>query len=437
MAHDERRGQSPIRMAYLFQNANAIFHKPGAPELHILHTIRGMQERGHEAHLLALQPKRWFLFSNDLEAITSGSQAAFHPIRAGLSGSAAFRLVESGIRFAQTRVRFPYLGLFDDFRMYETSAALLQGFDLIHERYNGAVYGGLLASKKLKIPYILETNADMFEQKRSQGTQLRGLQEWKAIRHARYSYAQATRIICVSDELRDHLIEEWEVPAEKAVVLPCAADVHLFGKPYDTARVRAELGVDGSPVVMWVGGFFLWHNLPFLLRGFCRVLQSAPDAKLVLIGDGRTKDAVEAEIRSLGIGNSVILTGRIPYERVPEYIAAADVTVSASEYFPGFGGTPLKLFEYMAAGKAIVAVRMSQAAAVIDDRVNGVLIDPGDLEGFAAAIAELIHDPQERDRLGRNARQRAVEKHSWEHYAQALEEIYCETLDSFSAGSLK
>lgn len=434
MARGERRGHSPIRMAYLFQNTNAVFHRPGAPELHILHTIRGMQERGHEAHLLALQPKRLFLFSDDLEAITSGSQAAFRPIRAGLSGTAAFRLVESGIRYVQTRARLSYLGLFDDMRMAETSTALLRGFDLIHERYNGAVYGGLLASQKLKIPYILETNADMFEQKRSQGTQLRGVQEWKAIRHARYSYAQATRIICVSAELRDHLVQEWGVPAEKAVVLPCAADVHLFGKAYDTARVRAELSLDGSPVVMWVGGFYLWHNLSFLLRGFCQVLQSTPNAKLVLIGEGRTKEAVEAEIRELGIGRAVILTGRVPYERVPEYIAAADVTVSASEYFPGFGGTPLKLFEYMAAGKAIVAVRMSQAAAVIDDRVNGLLVDPGDLDGFVASIVELLHDRQERERLGRNARQRAVEQHSWEHYAEALEEIYCEALESYTAG---
>ncbi len=95
--------------------------------------------------------------------------------------------------------------------------------------------------------------------------------------------------------------------------------------------------------------------------------------------------------------------------------------VSASQ---GGTGTPLKLFEYMAAGKAIVATARNQAAEVIQDGYNGRLVGAGDANGFAEAMLTLLNDSVERGRLGQNARQHAVERYSWEEYTRRLEEIY-------------
>ena len=112
-------------------------------------------------------------------------------------------------------------------------------------------------------------------------------------------------------------------------------------------------------------------------------------------------------------------------------VSIADVTVVPSAPMTasrGGTGTPLKLFEYMAAGKAIVATALNEAAEVIQDGQNGLLVGAGDSARFAEAILALIDDPVERDRLGQNARQQAVEQYSWEQYTRRLETIYLSIL---------
>ena len=125
------------------------------------------------------------------------------------------------------------------------------------------------------------------------------------------------------------------------------------------------------------------------------------------------------------------MTGAIAHTRVPEMLSIADVAVVPSTPVPasrGGTGTPLKLFEYMAAGKAIVATALNQAAEVIQDGHNGLLVEAGDVNGFAEAMLTLLNDSVERGRLGQNARRRAVEQYSWEQYAKRLEEIYLNVL---------
>jgi uncharacterized protein YndB with AHSA1/START domain len=94
-----------------------------------------------------------------------------------------------------------------------------------------------------------------------------------------------------------------------------------------------------------------------------------------------------------------------------------------------------KLFEYMAASKAIIATEQDHAAEVIQDGHSGLLIETGNVEKFAEAILTLLNDPAERLRLGQNARQQAVELYSWEQYTKRLEEIYFNILGNVSPAS--
>jgi glycosyltransferase involved in cell wall biosynthesis len=86
--------------------------------------------------------------------------------------------------------------------------------------------------------------------------------------------------------------------------------------------------------------------------------------------------------------------------------------------------SPLKLYEYMAAGKAIVASRAGQIAEVIQDGHNGLLVESGDVAALAQALLKLLKDPVKRERLGQNAREQAIRHHSWERYIKRLEDIY-------------
>ena len=140
----------------------------------------------------------------------------------------------------------------------------LKGFDLIHERFNLLALGGAWASRKLGIPFVLEVNADLLEQRKFKGIPERGLRRLFAVWATRMCFNAAAKIICISAGLKDHLNSKWNIDESKLTVLPCAADVEAFEPNHDPERVRRSLGLTTEPVVMWVGGFYPWHDLDLL-----------------------------------------------------------------------------------------------------------------------------------------------------------------------------
>jgi glycosyltransferase involved in cell wall biosynthesis len=421
-----------LNIAHSYQESGIRFHEPHAAQLHIYHTIRGLQQAGHEVTLLALQGRQ-VLCTKDLQVFRSENLLTNEYGQLGLSGTILFKRFESGVRRLQSVLHFPYLALFDSYRMAEAGSVNLKGFDLIHERFNLLALGGAWASRRLGIPLVLEVNADLLEQRKFKGTPERGLRRLFAVWATRMCFKAAAKIICISESLKDQLRAKWNIDERKLTVLPCAADVEAFGANHDTQFVRRGLGLTTEPVVMWVGGFYPWHDLDLLLEGFTRVLQKSPNARLVLVGDGQTRTAVEQKTMKNGLRQAVIMAGGVAHSRVPELLSIADVAVVPSAPVTashGGTGTPLKLFEYMAAGKAIVATAQDNAAEVIQDGHNGLLVESGDVEGFAEAMLTLLDDPAERGRLGQNARHQAVELYSWKQYTRRLEEIYLNVLGS-------
>lgn len=419
-----------IRVAYVFQNIGINFSAPYAAQLHILNTLRGLQERGHDAYLLALQPQRRVLFTNDLDAIVENRITGKHYGRAGMSDNKFFRFFESGIRKIQEKLHIPYLAFFDNYRMMSAITSNLRGYELIHERYNKHTIGGMLASRKLNIPYVLEVNSDPIAESKFRGISLPKIYQLLFAWEIRMLAKNASKIISVSSQLKTFLSTNWNVDPKKIAILANAADIKIFGKKYDRDEIRRRLGLRDDPVILFVGGFYAWHDLNLLLDSFTRILDKFPSAKLVLVGQGDTKSLIEKKIIAQHLERAVIMTGNIDHDRVPEMLSIADITVAPfTEFFPGQGGSPLKLFEYMAAGKAIVCTRTGQVAEIIDNGNDGLLVEPGDVIGFAQALDLLLSDPNLRAQLGQNAAHKAGEEYTQGHYAKRLEEIYLEVLD--------
>ena len=426
-----------LTIAHSYQEAGIKIHEPQAAQIHIYHTMRGLQRAGHKVSLLALQGRQ-VLFTPDLQVFKSDERTVSHYGQLGWSGTAPFKVFESGIRRLQSELQLPYLALFDSYRMAEAGSINLKGHDLIHERFNLLALGGAWASKKLGIPFVLEVNADLLEQRRFKGIQERGLRRLFAIWATRVCFKTAAHIICISPRLSQHLHTNWNIDESKLTALPCAADVEAFKPNYNSETVRKSLGLTSEPVVMWVGGFYPWHDMSLLLESFALVLRQRPDARLVLVGDGQTRLSVADTVMKAGMGHAVIMTGKIAHSQVPEMLSIADVAVVPSTPLTaGLGGTgtPLKLFEYMAAGKAVVATALNEAAEVIQDDQDGLLVQPGDVNKFAEATLKLINDPKERGRLGQNARDQAVKQYSWENYTKKLEEIYFKIVGNAPLGS--
>ena len=162
---------------------------------------------------------------------------------------------------------------------------------------------------------------------------------------------------------------------------------------------------------------------------FPRVLDEYPQARLVLIGDGALRESMDQLSIKLGISHAVYFTGLIPHVAVPEYIASADVAVVP---YPKMDHrnwlSPLKLFEYMASAKAIVASEVGQVKDIIHHETNGLLVTAGDAQEMADAVIRLIENDDLRLRLGQQARNDAVQKHSWTQYISRLENVFSDVI---------
>ena len=180
-------------------------------------------------------------------------------------------------------------------------------------------------------------------------------------------------------------------------------------------------------MIGFVGSFGPWHGAPRLAEAFVQLSRRNDAVRLLLIGDGTERAEVEAVLRDGGVAARVVFTGGLPPSAVPAHLDACDVVAAPHVQIPGgveFFGSPTKLFEYMASGKAIVASRLGQIADVLDDDVTALLVAPGNVDDLASALGRLADDPGLRRRLGAAARAAAVESHSWRRNAERLVEAY-------------
>jgi glycosyltransferase involved in cell wall biosynthesis len=415
------------RIAYVIQNAGNDLAEDVGQAILIKHTIRGLRRADHLVSVFRLQGRTVAQMDNvfNLSDVRSVSP--------GFSGTGSFLFAESAVRRLQRELRLPYLALFDAYRFYEACCRFLPDFTLCHE-YGGLFsIGAALACRRRRIPHVLTVEADPFLENRVKGTPLRGLRAFVAAAEARIAFGLADKIITVSEQARKRLIDHWRATPEKIEVLPNGVDVELFQPDIDCTSVRRELGQDGAPVVGFVGGFQIWHGLEHLVESFALVLREIPQTRLLLVGDGPARPLIERKITELGLESAVTVTGLVPQARVPEMLAAADVAVLPYPRLPEeLWFSPLKLYEYMAAGKAIVASADGQITQVIEPGQTGLLVEPGNIGQLAQTLVTLLRDSEERARLGRNARQQAVERHSWGQYIEQLEQVYSSTLQGLS-----
>jgi glycosyltransferase involved in cell wall biosynthesis len=395
------------------------FHDDSSSKTHFVAVLKAFHSMGHDVLLLALQKERQVIEFRNIQPEPERKEL-------GLSVHPLFKLVEGSIRFTQSKLNLPYLGLFDSFRFREACLKHLSHCDVFHERYTLMGLGGIWAAQKLSIPLILEVHADIINVEMPLHNEpLRGIQRYFAELMTRHCFEQASKIVVVSEAVGKRLQTYWQVPADRIVAVPLGADLELFNPAIEYSKVRSELGLDDGPIVMFTGSFQPWHGVDNLIQAFSRVIPEVPRAKLVLVGDGRTRADLEAQAKEAGLADKVIFTGSVPYQKVPALLSIAEVAVAPYPELPTeLWFSPLKLFEYMAAAKAIVASNVGQIAEVLEDGYSGLLVEPGNVEALSQALIRLLKNTELRLSLGKNARKEALEKHSWQSHAERLEEIY-------------
>ena len=165
--------------------------------------------------------------------------------------------------------------------------------------------------------------------------------------------------------------------------------------------------------VGFVGTLKPWHAVEDLIEAFAGLHRQDGDAQLLIVGDGPQRHILETKVVACGVHDAVDFHGAVAPAEVPPLLASMDVAVVPYSPIEGFYFSPLKLFEYMAAGRAIVAAAIGQMETFVVDGVTGLLYPPGDIACLTSALARLAADEPLRRRLGAAARRVAVRDHTW------------------------
>lgn len=182
--------------------------------------------------------------------------------------------------------------------------------------------------------------------------------------------------------------------------MPNGIDPHKFNPNVSGTSVRQKYGLNGKVVIGFVGWFRRWHGLDMLIRVFHEINLKESGAKLMLVGDGPASSELHAYVRKCGLGDQVIFTGAVKRNEIPPHIAAMDITVqpSAPEY-----ACPMKIFEYMAMGKCIVAPNQPNIQEILENGVNGYLFGLDDQNEFGKVLVASVRNSADRQIIGQNA----------------------------------
>src|SRR3972149_2161162 len=397
-----------LSILYLIGDRGLDLTKGEGYRIHVLKIIDGLKKNGHKVFLLTINE---------------------NPL---LSEFENYRTIQHKYLRLFFHRFFPFTGTINSINILLQILRLNKSyrFDIIHERFGLYSYGGILASKMLRIPHITEVNGPGIEEKKLFTKDIAPIQKFTAKMIRKFCLRNTDHVVAVSNNLKSFLLDNHLINRrDKITVLPNAADVTAFNKQFDAQSIKASLLLEDKFIVAYTGTLQVWYAIEDLISAFPQILKEIPNACLLIIGTGQARKALEDLAYNLGVSNRVRFMGYVRHEKIPEILSIVDVVVAPyKEVGIPFFNSPIKIFEYLSAGKAIVATKIGQITEILEDQHTALLVTPSCIEELANAIIRLAHDEQLRNYLAKNARMEA-QKYSWDKYVDRLENIYTTLLE--------
>jgi len=295
----------------------------------------------------------------------------------------------------------------------------------IYQRYGLNNFSGAKLADDYSVPFVLEFNGSEVWIHKNWGT---GLRYEPLSQRIEDLDLQAADVIVVVSHALKHSLLSVGVDERKVLVNPNGVDPERYHPAVDGSVIRERLALGNSCVIGFIGTFGRWHGAEVLAEAFGKLLQQHPEyrdkVRLLMIGDGPMMPKVKACFRQFE-SSSAVLTGLVPQEEGPRYLAACDILVSPHVPNPDgtpFFGSPTKLFEYMAMGKGIVASHLDQIGEILKHGETAWMVEPGDSQSLTAGLKKLVDDSALRERLGAAAREVAVARHTWKEHTRRIVE---------------
>lgn len=358
-----------MRIAYVCVDPGIpVFGTKGA-SVHIQEVVRELRARGHEVVVYAAKKGR------EVPPDLADLKVVEVPVRSDTPAEREYAQQQASAEIVQRIV--------------------VDGADLVYERYS--LFSTVLAEvfAMTGCPGVLEVNAPLIDEQRTH----RVLVDELAARGAlKLQVMGAAATICVSDPVRDWVREQ--TGTDRA---------HTVANGVSVTRIQPQPEEPGIPVVTFVGTLKPWHGVNDLISA---AGQAQEKWRLRIIGDGPEREALEAQAESLGL--DVDFRGAVAPQEMPRQLSGSAIGVAP---YPDLGGddeqyfSPLKVYEYLAAGLPVVASGVGQLPELLSDL--GTLVPPSDPAALAAALDKLATDPKLRAELGARGRKQAESRHSW------------------------
>jgi glycosyltransferase involved in cell wall biosynthesis len=237
----------------------------------------------------------------------------------------------------------------------------------------------------------------------------------------------ATSVITITQALKDYLVSERGIPSEKITVVPNCVNTKRFVPMRRDPELEAQYQLENKTVIGFVGSFVSYEGLELLIEAVAILKTRYKDFAVMLVGDGVSMADLETQCSRVEVNDIVIFTGRVPHDHVEKYYSLIDIAP-----FPRIGAfvcelvSPLKPFEAMSMGKAVVSSDVAALAEIVHDGQNGLLHRKNDAADLARVLGCLLEDPQLRIQLGEAGRNWVLAERDWMHAAGILNELYQE-----------
>lgn len=364
----------------------------------ILYHHRTRAEDGQAVHIRAL-----------MEAFRSEGHTVMEAALVQRDASAAQAGAQSRSLFLNFVQRMPHFALelaeyaysLPAERRLARSAAAFQP-DFLYERYAFGNQAGAKFAQKSKLPFVLEVNSPMVhELSRTRGLVFPGMAQ-----RVENSILRSADIVAVVSGVLGEMLHEQGVARERLLLTPNGVHLELYAAP-DRASARAKLGIPPNvgTVFGFVGYLRDWHRLDLVVQALGRA--ELREATLCVVGEGPGTATLLAAAERAQASPRVRLAGSFPHAVIPSLLPAFDVALvpAINPY-----ASPLKLFEYMAAGLAVIAPDQPNLREVLQHEQNALLVQQGDADAMAAALLQLVRSPDLAQRLGQAARATIVER---------------------------
>ncbi|MHC5027729.1 MAG: glycosyltransferase family 4 protein [Planctomycetota bacterium] len=306
-----------------------------------------------------------------------------------------------------------------------TALATAGAFDLVYERQSLWSFAAMAHAAASGIPGLLEINAPLIDEQARHRSLIHRVEAETIVAR---SQAAASALLTVSDELAHGLRLDPSLQGR----------VHVVGNGVDPDRFTPAPARRDQPLTIgFVGTLKPWHDVATLVDAFDELRSFAPDARLAIVGDGPERDPLERRVEARGCADATTFVGAVAPSDVPDRLMEIDIAVAPYAAMEDFYFAPLKIYEYMAAGRAIVASRVGAVERTLVHEDTALLCEPGSTTSLAAALRRLCADDALRQRLGTSARTTALSQHTWNSVVERILRIAASSTPPSRVGSTR